>query len=369
MIVIEENNLVSKWLKQVDLNEIGHARIDLATFELAQGFETELVLIQDTVYHQLTTILKDKLNNVAGVLVFNSTESPLQFYLDKVVGVLSPSTSADLVRNQITFLEELLKGHAVLKSQLITLNRELMETIGGVETQLLRVKKVYEHNTPKRLETFKGFSIYSKYAAGQDMGGEFFDVFSKEGKVFILMSASSSFLASSSIIEYFSELKNETEIDKDLEQRFINNIKLELLKINQNKKKPVEVQLLTCIMDMNTMKLEGHAFGEFYLVSSNDSHQINTNTQLDGEIQNAAFTIKLERGERILLNSPGFIKNWDTAKIQINLNELIQKEGIKPLDVLDEIYFQLKKESRDGFLPHDASSIIMEVQQNVMVKV
>ncbi len=369
MIVIDNENIVSNWLTALDIDDVGFAKIDIVTFELAQGFETELVLIQDTVYHQLSKILQDKMNQVAGILVFNSTGSPLQYYLEKVVGVIDQNTPVALVRNQILFLEDHFKSNTVLKSQLMTLNGELMETIGGVETQLLRVKKVYEQTAPKRLENFKGFTVYSKYAAGEDMGGEFFDLFAKEGKIFLLMSATSSFLASSSILQFFAELKGETEINQAMEKNFISTIKGELEKINMNKKKPVETQLLTCIIDMNTLKVEGHVFGSFQVVSSNEDHHVDANTHLDGEFENAYFELQLERGERILFNSPGFSNNWDPSKSDHSVSELVNNTEIKALDVLDEIYFQLKKESKNGFLSHDASSIIMEVQQNVMVQV
>jgi hypothetical protein len=51
------------------------------------------------------------------------------------------------------------------------------------------------------------------------------------------------------------------------------------------------------------------------------------------------------------------------------IEELVSNKKIKALDVLDEVYFQLRKESSTGFLSHDASSLILEVQSNVMLQV
>ena len=51
------------------------------------------------------------------------------------------------------------------------------------------------------------------------------------------------------------------------------------------------------------------------------------------------------------------------------IEELVINQNIKGLDVLDEIFFQIKKESINGFLPVDASSILVEVQKNAMVQI
>jgi hypothetical protein len=239
----------------------------------------------------------------------------------------------------------------------------------GVGTQLLRVKKVYEQKAPKRLENFKGFTVYSKYAAGEDMGGEFFDIFAKENKIFMLMSASSSYIASSSILEYFSDLKAQPAISTNNEINFINRVRTELEQINENKKVPVEAQMITCILDINTLNIEGHIFGNFQVMSSNLKREIARNNPLNGNIENSKFELQLERGERILLNSPGFTNNWDMSNPKFMIEELVSNKKIKALDVLDEVYFQLRKESSTGFLSHDASSLILEVQSNVMLQV
>jgi hypothetical protein len=334
LIIIDENSQVCDWFGSLGIEDIGFARVDLGTFEIANGFNTELVLIQDTIYHQLTSLLKDKLSNVAAVIIFNSCKTPIQFFLKNVIAVVKEDSHVELIRNKISFVENNLKNNEILKSQLLSLNKELAETMEGVGSQLLRVKKIYEKKAPKRLENFKGFTIYSKYAAGEDMGGEFFDIFAKDNKIFMLMSASSSYIASSSILEYFSDLKGQLNISEE-----------------------------------NEINIVGHIFGSFQVMSSNLNREVSRNNPIYGNIENSKFELQLERGERILLNSPGFIKNWDMSKPKFMIEELVSNKKIKALDVLDEVYFQLRKESSTGFLSHDASSLILEVQSNVMLQV
>jgi hypothetical protein len=105
LIIIDENSQVCGWFGSLEIEETGFTRVDLSTFEIANGFDTELVLIQDTVYHQLSSILKDKLGRVAAVIVFKSADSPIQYFLENVVAVLEKDLHVDLIRNKIVFIE------------------------------------------------------------------------------------------------------------------------------------------------------------------------------------------------------------------------------------------------------------------------
>jgi len=241
--------------------------------------------------------------------------------------------------------------------------------MGTVEEQMQRVKKVYEQKAPKRLENFKGVSVLSKYTAGEDIGGEFFDVFTKDNKIFMLMSACSSFLGSSSILQAFSEFKEKQQITKENEETFINNIRMDLKDINSDREDKVVNELFTCILDVNTMKLEGHSFGNFQLLCSGSQAIDMDKNDFCAVNEDARFEVILKRGERFILNSPGFIKNWNTKTPGFLIEELLMKKSLKSLGLLDEIYFQLKKDSSTGFLPYDASSIILEVQKNVIVQI
>jgi hypothetical protein len=370
LIIIDENNEVSEWFTQLELDGVGSTRVDIQTFEVANGLETELILIQDTVYNQLSPILSDKMSQTSAVILFMSIGQHTERFASNVVGEISIATSKQLVKNFIFYLEDQIKSQTILKSQLMTLNNELMETMEGISLNLERVKRTYERITPKRLESFKGMTVYSKYAAGEDMGGEFFDLFSDEGKVFIFMSSTSSYLASSSIIQFFSELKSVGVINLSTELGFIKKIKNDLQILNQEREKPVKAELLTGILDMKTMKLSGHLLGGFEVMSSSLQRRVDVNSSLlEGSPEKSFFEIQLVRGERVLFNSPGFIHNWDSQSPEFLIEELLSNPKIKVLNILDEIYFQLKKESENGFLTHDASSIIMEVQENVVHKV
>ena len=368
MIVIDAESQLIKWLNQNNIEEIGFVRIDLPTFELSNGLDTELVMIQDTVYHQLNSFQKSKVEQVEAVIVFNTTNLPLQYHLSNVISVIDKSTPLELIENQVLYLEDKIKGTNILKSQMISLNHELNEVMGGVELQLQRVKKLYESKAPKRLEHFRGFTIFSKYAAGEGTGGEFFDMVAKDNKVLILMSASSSYLASSCILQHFSHVKGCETLSSEAQLDMIKGIGNEIAKLNATKQKKITTQLMTLELDLNTMILSGYRLGDFEILSSNETHDFGVSADFDGFDEQLKFQIKLSRGDRLLLNSPGFRRNVDLYQPSLNQREMIEDTEVRVLEVLDESFFQLKQSSHKGFLESDASAIILEVSKNAILQ-
>ena len=369
MIVIDKNNEVAEFFNRIARDEFGIVRVDTTTFELANGLNTEVVCISAESYLELSTRAVTKLKESFGVFILNLNDDVIDFLLPNVINIFSGKEREELVISQINFAEEKSKESNILKSQFISLNRELSNIMGGVESQLLRVKKAYELKTPKRLEELKAFKVMSKYAAGEDLGGEFFDIFTKNNKVFLMMSSTSSYLLSSSILQEFTFLRTKQEITEAEEKAFIENIQEELAKVNKSKKKEVTLDLLTAIIDINTLKLQGHAVGQFAILSSNMSHNKNLSNDIKTIYEDTSFSLQLDRGERILFNSPGFLKSWNSTQPKFMIEELVVNSKIKALDILDEIFFQIKKDSINGFLSNDASSLLIEVEKNAMVKI
>jgi hypothetical protein len=369
VIVIDENNETAEYLSTICSDEVGIVRLDLTTFELANGLDTEVVVISAACYTKMSTIAVDKLKKSFGVMIFNDDELQVDVLMSNVIGIYSKEDRSDVILNQIRYVEEMSKEYNILKSQLYSINKELTDVMGGVESQLLRVKKTYELKAPKRLEEFKAFKIFSKYAAGENMGGEFFDIFAKDNKIFCMMSSTSSYLISNSILQEFTELKTRNSISPQDEESFMKNIKKEVEILNSSKKKIIDVDLFTCILDINTLQLSGHSFGKFNILSSNMKNSCDLSNSAEQDFDDTQFDILLQRGERILINSPGFVKSWAVTDPKFMIEELIINSNIKAIDVLDEIFFQIKKDSINGFLANDASSILLEVQKNAIVQI
>jgi len=371
MIIIDSQQELANFLEKLSFDSLGIVKLDQVTFELSQSVIDELTIVHEDVLAQASAQVLAKLDELTMFILYAKDPAQVKTILTNMVDIITPSTTLELFNNKVQLLSELIKERQVLKSQLISINKELSETMGNVEVELLRIKKVYEQKTPRRFNNIKGIQAYSKYAAGESVGGEFFDIHMNQNKAFVIMSSTSSYLASSSILQMFSQLKSSEEISEQIELNLIEDIKQEVVELNKSKKKEISIHLFTAIIDLSKHTVSGHLFGDFKILSSNSNNSYSTKGPilLNSQVNEGEFERNLKRGERLLLCSPGFSLNWQKLNPEFIVEELMIKKSIKPLDILDEIFYQLKKDSSSGFLSYDASAIMLEVQQNAMVQV
>ena len=371
MIIIDSSEEISKFLNRGKECQLPIVRLDCTTYELANGLEGDLLIVHSEFLKSGNDLLFKKLSTQKMLVIFNANSLGLESYLPNTVLDFSEEDDSEKVCVNLERLEAGLKESMVLKSQLLTMNKELSEVLGNVETELLRVKRAYEVGAPKRFQDLKNIKLLSKYAAGESVGGEFFDILKEGNKVFFLMSETSSYLASSSILQIFQEFKDDSVISEDSELKLLKEIQKEVTEINSNKNKPLKIAVFSGILDLTNHKFCGHMFGKFQLLSSDQKRSFSGNKLdlLKDDFSSAKYERVFERGERVLFLSPGFLKCWEDVAPEFIIETLMNNSKIKMLDILDEIFFQLKKDVQTGFLPHDASAIMLEVQKNVMLKV
>lgn len=369
MIIIDSQGDLAKYLEKIDLEGVGTVKLDSATLELTRPMSDDLAMVHADIYTMASPKLQANLEAFNSIILFDPKNTVKALH-PNTIHVFNLASDPRALKNLILNSEDLLREKQVLRSQLISVNQELSELMGNVEVEMMRVKKTYEVKTPRRFQDIKGVQVYSKYAAGENIGGEFFDIFMEQNKLFVLMSATSSYLASSSILQLFTHFKMKKIITKESELELIDGIKAEITELNSSKKKEISLDLFTAVIDLNKHTVSGHLFGKFKALSSASNNFSNSGPSvLKTELSDGKFARSIDRGERILLCSPGFIRNWEKLKPEFMMEEIILNKKIKPLDILDEIFFQLKKESTSGFLTYDASAIILEVQKNAVVEV
>jgi len=370
MFIIDSNGEIAEFYDSLDITSVGAVKLDAATFEETKGFTDEVAVVHIDVYTKQSTKVQANLEKLLMIYLYVGNKESSAALLPNVIQVITSKTTKDALSNSFSIIDDIIRERQVLKSQLLSINNEVSETMGNVEVELLRVKKIYEERAPKRYEDIKGIQVYSKYTAGESVGGEFFDIFKEQGKMFILKSATSSYLASSSILQLFSEFKMNQSITKASEQKLISDIKSDVVNLNKSKNKKIEIHLFTAIIDLASYTIQGHMFGDFKVISSepNNTFTGKGKNLLTSDVDQGVFSNELTRGERTFLCSPGFVKNWEKLSPDFMIEELMMDRKIKPLDILDEVFFQLKKDSTSGFLPYDASAIMLEVQKNVMVQ-
>src|SRR5690606_27282365 len=125
--------------------------------------------------------------------------------------------------------------------------------------------------------------------------------------------------------------------------KFINELKVEMDKINANRTNPVSAHILTAIIDLSSYKVSGYNLGTFGFKSSlGKEYAMNSQkNSLLTDLESAKFEIQLNRSEKLMLSSPGFLQNWEKLNAEFMPEDILTKPGIKALDILDELFFQM----------------------------
>ncbi len=214
MIIIDNNQEIEEFLRSREELGLSSIRLDSTTFNYANGLSEDLAIVHADILKDADALFKNKISHQKAIALYGGDEIKAADFPSNCVLAFSKKDDEKKICSQLLRVENIMKEFMVLKSQLLTINRELEKTMGSVETELIRVKRAHEQNRPKRFQDLKGLKALSKYAAGDSVGGEFFDIFTAGGKIFLLMTETSSYLASSSILQIFSDFKEKKSLTK-----------------------------------------------------------------------------------------------------------------------------------------------------------
>ena len=252
------------------------------------------------------------------------------------------------------------------------MGENLNKLISMTLSELQRVKKLHEQLVPIRNESFKGLTLSSKFAAGMSNGGEFFDIIKNEQYVLFLLTSSSSYVASSIVLGHFEKLKEMGNLSKEHVEEFFEDLLEECRNYELvDRDQPEKLQLFLVKLDLKDLSFFGYSFGGAQVYSNKELNYSPNNHPFDENFfEKAFFEKKLERNEKILIASPGVKKNLVEEMDGNEIESFLKgKVGGKPREILNEVFFQLKKDSDAEFLKHDASVIVIEVDKNVIVQV
>lgn len=292
---------------------------------------------------------------------------------DKVIAVHSLTmapTAWNLLRNQLLYFWRQKHERLSFKEQMVRFSQEMDELIRGAQGEMLKAKKIHEGVVPKRVEDLKSMQLLSKYAVGEGAGAEYFDLIRGLTHAHLIFVHTTSYLASSCLMGLVNKYKGgQRGFDSDL---FLQEAQIEITAINANKKRPVDVQILLLKIDQHTLQCDGHAFGAFELFSQeNGAYGL---PQLSGfaleKLAESQFSFRLERGEKVVVFSPGFIFNWNEAHPELERRGFLEAHrDLGNADLLMELFFQLKKDSSGDFLAKDAMAVMMEVHRHAIQQV
>lgn len=290
-----------------------------------------------------------------------------------LVGDKSNSTSKEL--EELCSVDRFIKGvlstddpeflhrpwfNLLVNPQIESIDNEDLDEVGeslervmsAAINELQRVKEIHEKLVPIREETFKGLKITSKFGAGESSGGEFFDVISNDNEVLLLLARSRSYLVSSIIMKQFDELRDSDNFTDGKIDNFIKGLNLEIenSKVKEEKRK---LDVLFLRVDLKKMKARVWKSGNSQLI-------LNSKSISEDELS-------LERGEKLMVLSSGLLDNPPGRVIvEKHANQNVHKTG---RELLDEVFYTLKKEKTSMFFSHDATMIVFEVNKNAIIQI
>lgn len=375
MIILDERNflspeLTSKGFEVFDFFE-NHTVMDMKSFlslELKRRGEFLLVDTETLLKHpELQENFKTLLNTFLGAVFFHDHSNVKAqdwvknegSFLPKIIGEYSlpmAQLSWTILSNQLQFFWSLLEDQKKLQKHMVQFSIELDQVLQNAEAEMQKAKKINEVLVPRRKEEIKGITFSNKYLAGDGGGGEFYDLIQTPTKIYQILISSQSYLISSALLGILAANR-----EKDFDPHtFLQDAKLEIETINGAKKKKSDVDLTILELDLSNLKL-----------TTLTNSKVELCTQAGEKINlKKDFPHTLNRGEKVIVFSSGFLFNWREGNSGKDLHEFVNKHANGQVqEVLSELFYQLKEEVKKDFSKRDATVVMMEVNRHGIHKV
>ena len=246
------------------------------------------------------------------------------------------------------------------KSLLKKLNTVMQSVLG----QLQRVKGLHQKMVPVRNEKIRGVVINSRFCAGTSSGGEFFEFFKSNHKLWIFSINATSYITVGSFLSLVDEFRGMNGL----------NLKAIIDTLNGHSgdfEGLGELSLFIMSVDLGDFSAEVVNIGSHELLNkSKILISRNDKSFPDKSLDFQVFKTQLEKGERVVLLSPGFFKNTSDKLADESYFQFIKKNWIESSELIQEVTYQTKKKYNDlDFLPYDQTVLTIEVDKNVISKV
>jgi len=258
------------------------------------------------------------------------------------------------------------------REEIKELSVRLDELIQRSKEELAKVKKIHHKIVPLRHIEIKGLKLITKFLAGESPGGEFFDVIKRSNQLLFILTSSSSYLITSLVLSHFSKLKMKNKFDRSAYENFILDLNKDIDHLNiKNENNDSGLEAILFNIDLNKMIIEGFSFGKAEMISSKKAFMAGNDYPLDKcFFDSSYFNFPLERSEKLVIVSPGVKRNCGEILAGQKIVDFVRNQmNNPPEDLINEIFYQLKKDRRNEFLMHDASVVYIEVGKNVIVQV
>jgi hypothetical protein len=262
-----------------------------------------------------------------------------------------PQLQWTILSNQLQFFWNLLEDQRKLQKHMAQFSLELDQVLQNAEEEMQRARKIHESLVPRRSEEIKGVHFTNKYASGDGGGGEFYDLVASSSKVYQVLVSSQSYLISSALLGILSRHKEKGFRPAD----FIEEALDEVQTINGAKKKKSDIDLLVTELDLGNLKMTLHSDSkaEFYSQGKGRMEILKGSPH------------QIERGEKFIVFSPGFLFNWKEGRHERDVGEFLKDHlTMETNGLMSELFFNLKDARSGQFLKRDATVVIMEVNRH-----
>ncbi len=379
MIIVDERDYIKPQLEDKGFHVFDffdqHQVLSLKSFcELPLQRRGEILLVDTETllkHPDQQENFKTLMNTFLGVVFFHEQQNQKASswvqdqaaFLTKIVGEYAlpmPQLQWTMLSNQLQFFWDIIEQQRVLQKNLVQFSTELDQVLQTAEVEMAKAKKIHEVLIPKRNDEIKGVQFFNKYAAGDGGGGEFFDLYQTQNKVFQIMISSQSYLISSAVLGLLNQHKQ-----KDFNpQNFIREAMEEINTINSAKKKKSEADVSVIELDLSQLVLKAHGWGSIEFFSMQKG-KINLGLPVMKGGESATTSHQLERGEKFIVFSPGFLSNWKETHLKQDLYQFVNNhQGLGLQELLMELFFQLRLEKTSEFLKKDATVVMMEVNRH-----
>ena len=247
------------------------------------------------------------------------------------------------------------------------INKRLSTFETFYEKDLKSIKNLHKKLIPLRKEKIKGILISSKFLAGMASGGEFFDIKKEEGQLVVYLTSANSYYLSSLCLGFFDHLKKTIITKKEDLFDYFGFVEKSILSAKQSN---LKLQIGVFIIDLSTYKLWGASFGKTFFKSTKTNFLKGNDYFLSREhFDKSFFSFSLERSEKVFIFSPGFKKSSCKLLNDGQINKILE-EGENSDDLINEFFFQIKRENLESeFLEFDSSILCLEVDSNAIMQV
>jgi hypothetical protein len=372
MVIVDDRNVLTAQLedKGLHLHDFyeGHQVMSMVDFcKLPLQRRADVLLVDTaTVLNSpaLQETFKTVLNTFLGVVFFHEHKNQTAqawvqdqaAFLTKILGECSlpmPQLQWTMLSNQLQFFWTVLEEQKNLQKSMTKFSLELDQVLQTAEWEMAKAKKIHETLIPKRTDEIKGVNFINKYAAGDGGGGEFYDLFQGQGKVYQILVSSQSYLISSSLMGLLNLHKQ-----KDFSPAaFVAESKNEIATINSAKKNKSEAEVMVLEMDQSHLTLKSYGSHKSELFSRSRGK-----ISLDSDYQ-------LERGEKVIVFSPGFLFNWKESELKEDVTKYLNShQHLGQQELLMELFYKISL-NKTEFLKRDATVVMMEVNRHGMHQV